>query len=673
MKRKEAIKSILKFIRMAVGWILTVLGSFVGLISGIGAVVSLFGGMKTESFGEQVGFCVIFLILMCVGIRVQVEGCWIKNGSFEKKQPKPKETLLQPKETLQQPKETCLQPTEARRRLEEIEQKINNTAGAIQANPMSPGRGAGEVELAALQLEKWTRLRRMAKYMESVTVQDAWNTFPPERQQSFDAQVYQYSQDVNRGGLECEIAAANRGLMFVDARPVPKEVAARLQELQIAASAEKERSKTMTLQPMDYPVPFTELLIYPERFTKRPKTAQILHDEENGSFGSRSREAVYLFEEKGRSVLVCEKQHQDEHSPQLDRTWAVRAKLFQVPRGVHYIPLTKWILSLPRWENLRQFTDEILVKLPPDAPQKHPFDQYRKIKESHMKNSHDQPGWNCTYDEIGLGFDGIRWHLCRTIRWRESPSGQIYHVDIVMKLLPGVEKESKETLCGLMSSLPWCDPDSADEFMWVARNWLSKGWLDRQAEFENSMHRKNPHNDAYEKALDEVLRQLYVLEEQESEEEEMKKKKLETASMFEPASGSKLKGYRMDMHTTSGEKYHFILSGLVNFNPNSSSRCGYGCDDWLFHCTAEGAEYILNFSDEASYGRCWSCVPISPEDARNLKTMEATDWLKLMHERAKEGKQILHLHPDHAAEARAAMEIHSSRCGPIGDNDFYGQ
>ena len=139
---------------------------------------------------------------------------------------------------------------------------------------------------------------------------------------------------------------------------------------------------------------------------------------------------------------------------------------------------------------------------------------------------------------------------------------------------------------------------------------------------------------------------------------------------FEPAHSSGLKGYRMDMHTTSGGKYSFILSGLVNYRPNQSSMCGYGCDDWLFHCTLEGEDYILNFSDEASYGRCWRSVPISREDAQRLEQLEAADWLRLM---AKSGKEIHSLHPDHAAEARAVMKIDHSRCGPISDNDFYGQ
>lgn len=203
--------------------------------------------------------------------------------------------------------------------------------------------------------------------------------------------------------------------------------------------------------------------------------------------------------------------------------------------------------------------------------------------------------------------------------------------------------------------------------MWDARNWLDADWLQQQAEFNDSMHKKNPRINAYEKALDEVLRQLILLESGQPAERETKNMK--KALTFMPEIRGDLKGYRMDMHTTSGEKYSFILSGLAAFNPNRSSQCGYGCDDWLFHCSLEGKDYILNFSDEASYGRCWRCVAISREDADNLAQLEATDWLRLM---VKSGKQINHLHPDHAAKARVAMNITASRCGPINDKDFYG-
>ncbi len=658
MKIKERFAPVLKALRIALGWILMVLGGWLGGICALCAVLALFGGLETESFGEQLGLFAIFLVLMCVGLCVLIEGRWIKNGSTGKQQVK---SVVQAAPTSNLP-----QPTEDQRRLEEIERNIDYTVGAIQANPMSRGTAANEAHIMQLQAEKKARLARIAAHLEKITVQDAWNTFTPEQQKRFDAQVYQYSQDVGRGGLEHEIAAANRGLVFVDARPVPKEVAARLKELQEAAAAEKERKKNMTLQPMDYPVPFTELLIYPNRIVKRPKTAQVLHQEESASYGVRTKETVYLYEENGRTSLVCEKQRRDEHGPQGDHEWSMKARFSLVPQSVHYLPLTKWILSL-QWKDLRQYTDEACVRTD-GTPTLDEFKRYRRIIASRMKNSHDQPGWNCTYDEIGLCYDSPDvWYLRRESHWREAPSGLPYNVTIVMKLLPEVEKESDETLCGLLNSLPWWDPNSADRTLWDARNWLDVDWLHRQAELNDSMHRKNPRNDAYEKALDEVLKQLCLLEEPKTavkEETEMKK-----TLTFKSALNSDLKGYRMDMHTDSDEKFRFILSGLVAFHPNQSSMCGYGCDDWLFHCTLDGEDYILNFSDEASYGRCWRCVPISREDAQRLEQLEAADWLRLM---AKSGKEIHSLHPDHAAKARAAMKIDHSRCGPISDKDFYG-
>lgn len=493
MKIKERIRPVLKVIRIIVGCIIALLA---GLLAGtcfFCAIAALFGGLELDSFGEQLGLFAIFLILMCVGLRVLIDGCWIKNGTFGKK---PAKAAIQ-----KAPKPKLPQPTEDQKRLEEIERAIDYTAGAIMANPMSPVRSADEENLKKLQQEKQARLKRIAAHSETITVQDAWNTFTPERRKRF------------------------RGLVFLDGRPVPKEVAARLKELQQAAAAEKERKKNMTtLQPMDYPVPFTELLIYPNRITKRPKTAQVLHEEESGSYGIRSREAVYLFEENGRAVLVCEKQRQDEHSPQEDSEWSMRARLSLIPQPCHRIPLTQWALSLP-WKDLRQYTDEVCVRTDGTPPWEE-FKRYLLIKSSSMKNSHDQPGQNCTYDEIGLCFDSPDvWYLRRVSHWREAPSGLPYNVTIVMKLLPGVEKKSDEELCSLLNSLPWWDPISADILMWDARNWLDMEWLQKLAEFKDSLRRKHPHNDAYEKALDEVLKQICLLEEPKTavkEESEMK-------------------------------------------------------------------------------------------------------------------------------------------------------
>lgn len=138
-----------------------------------------------------------------------------------------------------------------------------------------------------------------------------------------------------------------------------------------------------------------------------------------------------------------------------------------------------------------------------------------------MTNSHDQLGWNCIADAIGLGFDSPNtWHLCRESRWREAPTGIPYNVAIQMRLKPGVEKESDEALCGLFDTLPWWNPDEADREMWDARRWLDEDWLQKQAAFNDSMHKENPRNDGYEKALDEILRQLCLLEDQKPKEKD---------------------------------------------------------------------------------------------------------------------------------------------------------
>lgn len=300
-------------------------------------------------------------------------------------------------------------------------------------------------------------------------------------------------------------------------------LAARMKELQEAATSEKERKKNMPLQPLDYPIPFVELQIFPNRITQRPKTAQILYDEEGASFGDRFKETVYLYEENGRTVLVCEKQRRDEHSPQSDSEWSMNAKLSLIPQPVHYIPLIKWALSMPWWANLRQFADTICVTCPSCKPLEYSFYRYQRIKSSSRKNSHDQLGWNCTYDEIALSFDRPDiWHLCRDSHWQEAPSGLPYQVSIQMRLRPGMEKESDETLCGLLDNLPWWNPDSADKLMWNARNWLDEDWLNRQAEFNDSMHKKNPHNDNYKNAADEILHQLCLLNEKSTVKEDPK-------------------------------------------------------------------------------------------------------------------------------------------------------
>ena len=63
-------------------------------------------------------------------------------------------------------------------------------------------------------------------------IEAAMATFSPEQQKVFKARLYQYSQDVGRGGTDPEMAAASRDLVFWEGRHIPVEVAARIQEME---------------------------------------------------------------------------------------------------------------------------------------------------------------------------------------------------------------------------------------------------------------------------------------------------------------------------------------------------------------------------------------------------------------------------------------------------------
>lgn len=161
MKIKEMFASVLKALRTALGWILMVLGGFLAGICALCAIFAIFGGLETESFGEQLGLFAIFLILMCVGLCVLIEGRWIKNGTSGKK----KVTSIPQVNPLVQSKSRpkLPQPSEDQKRLEEIERSIDSVVGILQAYSMNPGKGAYEAELAAMEQEKQTRMWRDRK------------------------------------------------------------------------------------------------------------------------------------------------------------------------------------------------------------------------------------------------------------------------------------------------------------------------------------------------------------------------------------------------------------------------------------------------------------------------------------------------------------------------------
>ena len=59
---------------------------------------------------------------------------------------------------------------------------------------------------------------------------EALATFTPEERKQFEERTYQYHQDVQRGGTPPEIAAANRDMVLIDGRAVPKEAVERMKE-----------------------------------------------------------------------------------------------------------------------------------------------------------------------------------------------------------------------------------------------------------------------------------------------------------------------------------------------------------------------------------------------------------------------------------------------------------
>ena len=180
-----------------------------------------------ELIGTLFGWLLVIapLVLVVVFICMLIGSRCRKNDDARRKQDS--KSKVQPKLQKDAP-----QPTSDQQRLHEIEESIFCSTVAIQANPMSRGATAISEEIQHLEREKMDLLKKIADNMDQITVQKAWNTFLPEQQENFQERIYQYQQDVNRGGTEPEIAAANRGLMIVDGRPVPEEVANRLKTIQ---------------------------------------------------------------------------------------------------------------------------------------------------------------------------------------------------------------------------------------------------------------------------------------------------------------------------------------------------------------------------------------------------------------------------------------------------------
>ena len=216
-----------------------------------------------------------------------------------------------------------------------------------------------------------------------------------------------------------------------------------------------------------------------------------------------------LYGHGGQYELTCERYERGEFGSQNDWEGLCHAWLSWKVDPVHHIPLTNWILSLQS-HKLRPYADRVCVTV--NEPQAEGDGRDISLKSSRNTLSHDLPGWNCIYDDIFLRFHGeSRWTLCRHGIWREAPSGLPYRVFIEMKLLPGMEKETHEALCEAIESLPWGDPNQADQSTQVLRNWMDADYLHRQEEFYAPQVQANPMSYA-SSALSEVQTQLRLLE-----------------------------------------------------------------------------------------------------------------------------------------------------------------
>lgn len=180
---------IIRFIRLFFGWLLILTGGLIGVTSAFCAVAALLGGLEIETLGERLVFFMIYLIMAAIFLGVLFLGIRLKKYGIYKK---------------------CYLSS--------------------KHQPVSTAQPVSKVESVS-------------------KIQSAWDTFLPEQKKMFEAQIYQYSQDVGRDGfLPREVYAENRGLVFIDGRPVPKEVAKRLDEMRQEAVTNRKKNADVELK-----------------------------------------------------------------------------------------------------------------------------------------------------------------------------------------------------------------------------------------------------------------------------------------------------------------------------------------------------------------------------------------------------------------------------------------
>ena len=119
--------------------------------------------------------------------------------------------------------------------------------------------------------------------------------------------------------------------------------------------------------------------------------------------------------------------------------------------------------------------------------------------------------------------------------------------------------------------------------------------------------------------------------------------------------------------TKEGQPYTFIYSGHTRYSPNRSSTCGYGCDEWLYLCKANGKDYILIFSVDASYGPGWTCTELLDGDFEKLTNEDVNFWGSVAY--SKERNRIYAIRLTDVDSIRHLLPA-GSRCGKLTDESF---
>jgi len=104
-----------------------------------------------------------------------------------------------------------------------------------------------DIQFRGMTLKNWRNYlpkdNKSARSQSKSALTEALETFTPEKRKQFDERIYQYHQDVQRGGTPPEIAAASRYVVLIDGRPIPKEAAERMKEQE----TKKKASKTVSV------------------------------------------------------------------------------------------------------------------------------------------------------------------------------------------------------------------------------------------------------------------------------------------------------------------------------------------------------------------------------------------------------------------------------------------